>query len=39
MDIDLRSIPKVEEITTLEQARELIARQAAIIEHLLSLVK
>ncbi len=39
MNIDLGSIPTAEDITTLEQAREVIARQAAIIEQLLSLVK
>ncbi len=39
MDIDLSCIPKAEEVTSLEQAREVIRLQAAIIEQLLGQIK
>ena len=39
MDIDLSGIPKAEEVSSLEQAREVIALQAAIIEQLLNQIK
>jgi len=39
MDLDLGSIPEAEEVTSLAEAREVIKRQAAIIEQLLRQVK
>lgn len=39
IDIDPSAIPKPEELTTLAQAREVIALQASIIEQLLVVIK
>ena len=39
MDIDLSGTPKAAEVSSLEQAREVIALQAAIVEQLLSQIK
>lgn len=39
MDIDLNRIPKAEKVSLLEQAREVIALQAAIIEQLFGQIK